>query len=393
VKHLIEYDPLDLATIVNPYPVYAALRTHSPVYWHEGMYSWVLTRYQDCRNVLRNSELFARDRRRIGAYLSDDRLSIQTQDPPQQVELRHLISNSIKAQNLKGICRRARSNLKSLITQRTRGCPFNFMTEIASPIALQITCELVGVENLKATVYHPIFEGITRQMDGRIDISRIEDGEQMRTILSKLMKSWFSTRRDSGMITHLQDSLMNNPMPDAYVQNTMSAVFNASYSTLYAITGDVLLLLLIQRPDILSILRSNPLLMKTAIDEIIRFISPAQGTSRYATRETHIGDTRIAENECVITLFAAANRDPDQFANPDELVLDRSPNPHLGFGWGSHVCIGAPVATSWIYELIEFLCTQQPNFLELAGDPLYMHAATLRNLSHLPVQMSHTLGS
>lgn len=379
----LSYEPLSPKTIEDPYPVYKEMRVHCPVYWHEQMYSWVLTRYSDCRYVLRDSSLFARDRRRIGGYLSQDRLNIQSEDPPDNIRLRRLVTESMQAQQLGEICSRARRSIDSLVQGHAQGTTFDFISQVARPIALQISCDLVGVRDVELSQYHQVFEGLTRRMDWGLDSSRLEDGEQMGASLASLMRLWFHNDSNFGMIDHLKGRLTAVPMPDAYVQNTLSAVFNASYSTVYALTGSAVLLLL-ERPRVLVAL-SDPNLLATGVDELIRFISPAQGTSRYATRETWIGDTKIAENDIVVTLFAAANRDPAQFADPDELRLDRSPNPHLGFGSGPHACIGAQVARAWLRELVQFLGQQQPSALRLAGQPAYMHAATLRNLSFLPV--------
>ncbi|WP_330343228.1 cytochrome P450 [Streptomyces sp. NBC_00557] len=109
-------------------------------------------------------------------------------------------------------------------------------------------------------------------------------------------------------------------------------------------------------------------LLDTGVDELIRFDGPAQGTSRVATRRTTIRGTVIEPGQTVLTLMAAANRDPEQFPRPDELVLDRSPNPHLGFGWGPHACLGTIFGQLAVKQLvIGLLDAGTP--LRLAGTP------------------------
>lgn len=377
----VRYDPMDLATISDPYPVYADLREHSPVYWHEGMRSWVLTRYPDCRDVLRNHEVFARDWRRVGADVPDARLNIQSQDPPEQARLRAIVVGSLRGQRIADMCRQAAVDLEDQLARLGGRGEFDLMIELAAPLALRITCELVGVAEPGLATYHEIFDGLTRRMDSGLEPSQAAPGEQAGLRLVAMMESWFASTRRPGVIAALRDHPESAQMPPAYVQNTVSAIFNASYSTLYASTGAVALILM-QRPDVLERLR-DPGLLATGVDELIRFTSPAQGTSRVATRPTVIGDTPIERGEVVLTLFAAANRDPAQFPRPDELVLDRSPNPHLGFGWGPHICVGARLATVWLHELIGCL-HRSPAALALAGQPRYMRSATLRNLESLP---------
>jgi cytochrome P450 len=377
----LRYDPLDQATIADPYPVYAELREHAPAYWHEQMESWVLTRYRDCREVLRNHEVFARDWRRVGDEVPDHRMQVQFQDPPEQVPLRKLLFDSIGRQDLEGMCRRARVDIEARFEKLADREEFDFMGEIAAPSALEITCELLGVEPPAPATYARVFDGLTRGMDSGLEPARRALGEQAREELVAMMESWFANPRRPGMIADLLDGPAAR-MPDSYVQNTMSAMFNAGYSTAYASVGSVLLVLM-RHPDVVERLR-DPSLLETGVDELVRFVSPAQGTSRVATERTTIGDTTIARGEVLVTLFAAANRDPEQFPRPDELILDRSPNQHLGFGWGPHICVGAQVALVWLREFIR--CLQDwPATLTLAGEPHYNNTATLRHLEVLPV--------
>jgi len=108
------YDPLDPATLADPYPVLAQLRSTTPVSWNEGMRSWVLTRYDDCVAVLRDHQGFARDRRRVGATVPEPGLSVQSMDPPDQAPVRSLFMNALRAQDLDHIELRARHRLTIL---------------------------------------------------------------------------------------------------------------------------------------------------------------------------------------------------------------------------------------------------------------------------------------
>ncbi|MGE3257940.1 cytochrome P450 [Pseudonocardia sp.] len=378
----LRYDPLDLATIADPYPVYAELRAHDPVHWHEGMRSWVLTRYDDCRDVLRNSDVWARDWRRVGAQVPDERINIQSQDPPEPKKLRGIVIGSLREQQMAEMCRRAGDTLDRILAGRERGAGFDLMAEIAAPLALQITCDLVGVEEPGS--YHDIYLGLTRRMDSGLVPEHAEPGLAAGLELVAMMRDWFATTRRPGMISVLRDHPGTDGMADTYVQNTVSAIFNASYSTLFASTGAVVQLLM-QRPDVLERLR-DPALMATGVDELVRFTAPAQGTSRVATCATAIGGTPMERGDVVITMFAAANRDPARFDRPEELVLHRTPNPHLGFGWGPHICVGARLATVWLHELIGRL--HRAPALVPAGEARWMRSATLRNLELLPTAIA-----
>lgn len=184
------------------------------------------------------------------------------------------------------------------------------------------------------------------------------------------------------MIAELQNNEIVNGMPSSYVHNSLGGVFNAGFSTLFAATGSISLLLL-GRPDLLEALRDEELL-KTGVHELLRITSPAQATSRFAIEDVVLSGVTIPAGSTVVTLMAAANRDSRVFHHPDEIILDRNPNPHLAFAWGPHVCLGSQLATVWIQELICFL-HQLGDTFQLRGDPTFMDTATLRNLTNLPV--------
>src|SRR5215469_7819949 len=103
MQALVSYDPLDEATLADPYPVLARLREDSPVFWHEGMRCWCLTRYADCVAVLRDHQRFARDQRRAGTEVPAAGLSVQSLDPPGQSPVRGLFTSALRAQDLGAI--------------------------------------------------------------------------------------------------------------------------------------------------------------------------------------------------------------------------------------------------------------------------------------------------
>jgi cytochrome P450 len=378
----IYYDPLDPAALADPYPLYAQLREQTPVFWHEGMRSWVLTRYRDCRDVLRDHELFARDRRRIGEEIPEFRQSVQSLDPPAQGPLRSLFLNSLRAQDLQGIGQGARHQVAEIFGQFAHRSEFDFMAEVAAPVALAITADLLGVEEPNLESYAAISDALARRMDSGLLPETIEPGDRARKELNALVETWFAGEDRPGTLTDVRQNAPKAGVPEHYLRNTAGVTFNASFGTVYATAGNVLLTLL-EHPDALDQLRDESLL-PTAVDELVRFDGPAQGTSRVATRRTTIGGAEIEPGQIVMTLLAAANRDPDEFERPDELVLDRRPNRHLGFGWGPHACLGTIFGQIAVREVIVGLLAA-PSALRLAGTPTRRRTATVRTIGVLPV--------
>lgn len=384
------YDPLDFQTLVDPYPVYVELRERSPIFWHDTMRSWVLTRYRDCRDVLKNHKDFARDRRRIGENVPEFRQSLQSLDPPEQGPLRSLLMNSFRSQNPVEITLRARSKIRSMLDQLARQEKFDWMRDMAAPVALSITAELLGVDEPDGDMYAEISDGIARRMDAGLVPERAEVGDHARRRLNELVENWLGAPTRPGVLVDVRRDAEKARVPEYYIRNTTGVMFNASYGTIFATAGNVVLTLL-QNPELLEVIRSNENILPVAVDELIRYDGPAQGTSRVAVRRMIIDGTVIEPGDIVLTLLAAANRDPDQFEDPDRIVLDRTPNVHLSFGWGPHACLGALFGRAAIRELIVGLL-RSPQSLRLAGTPTRRPTATVRTIGTFPVTFHSEFG-
>lgn len=379
----ITYDPLDPATLEDPNPVLAAARETMPVFWHEGMRSWALTRYADCVAVLRDHERFARDRRRTGTPVPEPSLSVQSLDPPAQAPVRSLFMNALRAQDLDGIELRARHLLATRLGRLADRAEFDVMTDIAAPLSVAVISDLLGVDEPDVGSFAAVSDAIMRSMDAGLDPSTAEPGRIARQALSALVESWFRTSSRSGVLSHVRENA--RPMSDAdldlYVRNTARVMFQGGYSTMVAAVGNTVHTLL-RHPDALERMRDAALL-QTGVDELVRYDGPVQGTSRIATATAEIGDVTVNAGQNVLILFVAANHDPARFPEPDRLLLDRSPNRHLGYGWGTHSCIGTTFAQTALRALITSLL-EHPSPLRAAGPPRRRRTATMRAFDVLP---------
>ncbi|MCM0622524.1 cytochrome P450 [Nocardioides bruguierae] len=375
----VKYDPLSPRVIANPYPVYDALRRSDPVHWHEQMGAYVLTRHSDCQTVLRDHGTFARDARRVGAEIPDRFLQVQTDDPPNNAKLRSALRNLIGGEDAADSCAREASVLVQRLRE-TGDQPLEVMRQVVAPAALTVTCDLLGVPSPGVDEYMEIFDGITRAMDAKLDPDRSHAGISATLRLGGYMAEWMAQAANSSLVGQARDAGIACGAPPHYVENTLAAAFNAGFSTLYALTGEILLELC--RPELLSALQACD--YAVAADEFLRYSSPAQGTMRYVTK-THAFEGGVVERgQAVVVLFSAANRDASVFDRPHDIVLTRTPNRHLGFGWGAHVCAGTPLGKQWVQSLLRALGEVHIG-LELTEAPTYMHSATLRNLESLRI--------
>lgn len=375
------YNPLSIEMLEDPYPHYAWLQRHHPIFWHEVMECWVVTRYRDCREVLRDHKRFATDWTHTGEVVPPARQNLQSLDPPAQAPLRSLIMNAMHAQDMAAIRRRARENVDRLLDGLRARPLFEWMGEVAAPVALSITADLLGVDEPELADYADISEGLALRMDAGLRPENAVFGDEARARLNALADRWFAEPAPDGFLRAVKDGASRVEVPLHFVHNSVGMMFNASFGTVYATAGNVLLTLL-RHPEAITALADERLLV-SGVDELIRFDGPAQGTSRVAIQPTELHGVTVEPGQVVMTALAAANRDPDEFPEPDQLLLDRNPNRHLGFGWGVHACVGSAFGQLAIQEVVAALVAAPP--LRLVGEPLRRHTATVRSIAELPV--------
>jgi cytochrome P450 len=256
------------------------------------------------------------------------------------------------------------------------------MTHIAGPFALHVTSELIGVRRPALVQYVQVSELIAKAMDGGLIPENIEPGEAARGELNELVVQWISNKPLPGVLSAATNAARGTDIDTRLIINTLGTMFNASFGTLYAMIGN-LILLLADHPEALYALEAGASL-DTAIDEFLRFDGPAQGTSRVCVKPTTIAGVSIAPGDTVLTLLASANRDDNQFSQADTLVIDRRPNTHLAFAWGAHSCIGAMFGKAAIAELLRTLLMARLAF-EVVRPVTRRRTATVRCLTCLPV--------
>jgi cytochrome P450 len=295
----LRYEPLDPQMLADPYPVYERLRERSPVFWHDGMGCWVLTRYADCVRVLRAPEVFARDWRRVGEEVPSENLSVQSLDPPEQAPLRGAFLRALHAQDLDAVAERARRFLDDLFGILADRGGFDLIGEVAEPLSLRVVCDLLGVAEPGLTSFAAVSDAIMRSMDAGLDPALAEPGRRARGELTALVASWFSQARRPGLLTDL-DVDGASPWGEVFVANTMRVMFQGGYSTMVAAIGNLVHTLL-RHPGVLGAVRSESSLTATAVEEIVRFDGPVQGTSRVAVTDTVLGGLPVAAGQTVLT--------------------------------------------------------------------------------------------
>lgn len=384
-----DYDPLSTVMVNDPYPTYSELRDGAPVFWSDRLDSWVLTRYEDCRSVLGDAANFASDWRRAGHESASTVMSMQALDPPDHTPIRRLFTTAFRDQDLDHIGDMAAIETTELLEKFSTAPEFDFTAELARPVALSAVCRLLGVDPPPVADFAALSDALVHGMDAGLRPEVRESAMAARKEINELIAGWHGATRGPGLLTQVLAGAAAAGVSEGEIWNSSRVLFLAGFSTTVGAAANAVLALL-ERPEALERLR-DPKLLETGVDELLRFDSPVQGTTRACVRRTTVGGVTVERGQLVLMLFGAANRDPAQFASPDELVLDRSPNRHLSLGWGPHACSGAMLARIIIRALVTGLL-RAPRPPRLAGPPVRETRATLRYPDRLPVTF-RTAGS
>ncbi|GIH64565.1 cytochrome P450 [Microbispora siamensis] len=332
---------------------YARLRTEEPVArvtLPTGREAWVVTRYEDVRELLADPRISADIRRanfpalgegeqEIGARL---RPFIRT-DAPEHTRYRRMLLPEFTVRKTRAMRPAVQAIVDDLIdAMLASGGPVDFVPAYANAVSTSVICELLGIpkENLE------FFRDVTR-----ISGSRSSTAEQVAealgglfTLISDLVAQRQEQPRDDLLSKLVVDHLQTGDITLNELLSTVGITINAGRETstnMLALSA----LLLIRRPELAQELRADPSLMPAAVDELLRVLSIADSIPlRVAARDIEISGHVIPADDGVIGLLAGANHDPEQFPDPGRVDFHRPDNHHVAFGYGMHQCIGQHLA-------------------------------------------------
>jgi cytochrome P450 len=393
---MLDNGPLDLResfsvrepdVVANLYSYYAMFRRLAPVHWDERLKAWICTDYQTCQHVLRSTDLFTTDCRRLGIDIPDVMHSLQSLDPPEHAPVRQLVASAFHAQDMAEFEQRLRAivreGIEGLPTDRT----VDLTTELIGPIALRAICDYLGAPAPELSWFMEVSDRLVLGMDGGYVPEAVPGAMRAREELSELASEWVEAGVGEGLVGWLVDAHNKESISRSLLVNTIRVTFHAGHSSSSRLMENAMLACL-QDPDVRSALRaiSGTDAMRTATDELIRFDGPVQAVGRFCAVDTRLRDRQIRRGDVVTVMLGAANHDPDVFDQPDRLELDRKPNPHLGFGRGIHSCLGAGMARLETRVLLEELLEAYPH-VSLADSPTRRVSGTLRGVFSLPVEL------
>ena len=391
------------------------LRENDPVHWSESDELWMVTKFADVSYVSKNNRIFCSGQGvRPGNPV---KLPLIDEDEPRHTQLRRLINRGFTPRMVKKLESVFREITTEAIDKIAKKSECDFVEGIAVPLPLLLIAEMIGIRKEDRESFHRWSDDLIAG-DGNIENPDVmaragqafaEYGAYLSEIFDERRKnpkddlvSILVGAKDQGLIGEnafddeagrgsteiaslefIEDSL--GLANDELVMLMVLLMVAGNETTRNAISGGMTLL--IENPSERQKLIDDPSKIPMAVEEILRLVTPVRNFGRTATQDTELRGQKILEGQTVLVLYTAANRDPEEFEDPDTFKVERDPH-HLGFGIGNHFCLGANLARMEMRVAFEELLRRLPDMEYANEGPEMRNSSLVRSYVHIPVRFT-----
>jgi hypothetical protein len=397
----VAYNPLNKGYLEDPYPLFRRLQERDPIHRSRLVGGVVLSRYRHVVEVLRDPRFLADDNKlalaqkqrqqfiKDGIVESEEDFSpsMLRSDPPDHTRLRGIVSKAFTPRAIEALRPRIETIVEELLDAVAGEGEMDVIRDLAYPLPVIVIAEMLGVpaedrEQFKRWSDEAVasfgaisVEGMRRSLNAF---------KQLRAYFERVVEERRREPREDLLTALVVAEQEGDKLTMDEVYSTCILLLVAGNETTTNLIGNGLLALL-RQPDQLDLLRDDPSLMESAIEELLRYDSPVQATSRFALEDVELDGHVLKGGQQAIVLLGAANRDPEQFDRPDEVDITRKDNRHVAFGHGIHYCLGAPLARLEAPAAFHALLERFPNLRLADKRPEPGDNIILRGLKTLPV--------
>lgn len=392
---------VDPGVRADPYPTYRALRERAAVY-RSALGPVVLSRYDDCNRALRDHRLGKGNegggfdlggvpnelRQRLFARRSGS--SMLFANPPDHTRLRALAAKAFTPRRVEALRPEVERLVGDLLAPLGDGEVVDVMAALAFPLPVAVIGELLGIPAEDRAQFQPLVRDQVAAFEPFADDEVLDRAlaasDESERYMADLVEQRHHDPRDDLLSALVKAEEGDDRLSREEVVATALLLFAAGFETTTNLIGNGLLALL-RHPDQLERLRADPSLVRTAVEELLRWDSPVQIDARTVLDPAEVAGERLDPGEVVLTLLGSANRDPDRFVDPEAFDVGRTDATSISFASGIHFCLGAPLARLEGQVVLDALLGRFGS-IELAIDePEWRPTLTLRGLASLPVQL------
>lgn len=380
------YNHHESPSVRHSYDLYDAMMAGCPVARSEAFGGfYILNKHNDVRSAAKNSQTFSSAK---GVFMPrlDLRFPIIDMDPPESTWWRNLIKDELSVAGVRRFEEPLHGDCVRLVEAVVERGECDIVADLCEPLPVMAICHLLGIDEEHVPLVRPIAIDLFNAMkDPALFTAAFNEFAAFATKQIELRRN---RPRDDLLTRVATEEFEGRRCPDDQLLVFLVGLLTAGHHTTTSAMSSVFLHIA-SDAIVRDRLRQEPRLVRTATEEAIRLHTPLHLFFRDTTEDVRVGDQTIPA-QCPVALnFAAANVDPDAFDHPKEFRLDRSPNPHLGFGYGPHTCVGAPLSRTEIRLGVEYVLDRLPDIqLAVPAESLRYEFAggNLALLEELPVR-------
>ena len=341
--------------INNVYKYYNLLREKSPIHKNSDG-SYILTRYKDLVGVYRNFKVWSSDKRtEFGVKFGSSPLfehhttSVVFVDPPDHTRIRKIFQQAFTPKSILGLERNINKLVDSYLVMMHAKKKFDFVSDFSFRLPVDVVCSVLGVPSEDRHLIRDWAHKILGALEPKLTHKQFDEGSTAVINFKQYLKDQIKFRKTHKDINKANEVLSllieaeGLELSETELLHQCIFMLNAGHETSTNMLSHGLNEL-INHKDQYKLLQKEPERIDTAIDEILRFQPPIQINNRRCLEKTKLGDVVVPEGTSVHMIIAGANRDPLQFFKPETFDISRSPNRHLSFGLGIHICAGINLA-------------------------------------------------
>jgi len=390
------YNP-DNYTQGIPHQQFAWLRENAPIYWHqhpEGHGYWVLSKHADVVQVSRDFKTFSAQQGFVMVDdLPEDQLAMAQgmllgMDPPNHGPIRRAVITRFTSRKLAELEPSIREIARGIMAGAKSNTEINFVEDLAGDLPTAVICSLLEIPQDMWPQVRRWSDLQTSGSDPDLGGSA-EEVNQAAIEMGTYGYELAAARKDAGgndlislLINQEVDGHLVNEMEFASLFIQLTTAGNETTRGLISAGMHAL----IQNPDIYQELATDPSKIPAAVEEMLRWTCPLHYFRRTATTDTQINGQPIKQGDRVVMLYSSANFDEDVFKNPLKFDISRDPNPHLAFGYGIHLCLGANLARLEARIFFEEFF-KAFSAIEQVGEPAYIRSNSIHGFKQMPVRL------
>ena len=382
----VNYDPFDYALHDDPYQVYRRLRDEAPVFHNARFDFWALSRYDDCLAAVRNFSVFSSAQGTTLEPLKAQLPVLINADPPVHTKMRHLIAGMFTPAKVAVLEDNVRALARALLAPHRDTGRIDIITDFAAKLPMAIICQLLGFPSADEDKLRGWTDTVVHRDEGVFEMP--DEGMHATLALfgyfAEEMQRRASEPPRDDIIAALMAAQAAGELTHEEVLGYIFILSIAGNETTTKLIGNMMFQLH-RHPDQLALLRADPTLLPSAIEETMRFDGPTQMMARTTTRDVELHGRTIPAGAKVALLFTCANRDERKYEQAEIYDIRRNPRDHLGFGGGLHACLGAALARLEAKVAMEEVLAMMGDFAVDEAGLQRMHSPQVRGFTHVPV--------